>query len=174
MAEREEKEMSYQYDTAFMRLCPFILRLEGGYVNNTNDKGGETKYGISKASYPELDIKNLTEAQATEIYYTHYWLRSKADRIPDLKLALIHFDAAVQSGVSQSLRFLNRLPKSPFYYEANGKNKELWAYLFQHYFAQRQAFYDGRAHLDTNQRRFYPGWMNRLERIHLFAQQLDS
>lgn len=171
MATREEA-LSYQYDTAFMRLCPYVLKLEGGYVNNPKDKGGETKFGISKKSYPNLDIKNLTEEQAREIYYRNYWLASKANKIADLRLALIHFDAAVQSGVSQSLRFLNRLPKSPFYYEANGKNAALWELLFQHYLSQRQAFYDGRVHLNPDAKIFYAGWMNRLDRIQLFAQYL--
>ena len=46
-----------------------IIGVEGGYVNNPNDKGGETKYGISKRAYPNLDIKNLTLKKAEEIYY---------------------------------------------------------------------------------------------------------
>ena len=41
-----------------------ILRHEGGYVDDPVDRGGETKYGISKRSYPDLDIANLTLEQA--------------------------------------------------------------------------------------------------------------
>ena len=37
-----------------------LIGHEGGYVNDPDDRGGETKYGISKLSYPSLDIKNLT------------------------------------------------------------------------------------------------------------------
>ena len=55
------------------------LELEGGYVNDPNDSGGQTKYGISKKAYPDLDIPNLTIAQAMEIYRKDYWDRCKCD-----------------------------------------------------------------------------------------------
>lgn len=50
-----------------------IDRYEGGYVNDPNDKGGETKYGITKATYPNLDIKNLTKDVAIDLYIKHFW-----------------------------------------------------------------------------------------------------
>lgn len=50
------------------RMISTLLELEGGYGNNPNDKGGKTKYGITKNSYPHLDIKNLTKEDAVEIY----------------------------------------------------------------------------------------------------------
>ena len=50
--------MSSSFDLAI----PIVLENEGGYINDPNDPGGETKYGISKRSYPALDIKNLTVA----------------------------------------------------------------------------------------------------------------
>lgn len=51
-----------------------VLQNEGGYVNDVNDPGGETRYGISKRSYPNLDIKNLTLDQAKAIYRRDFWL----------------------------------------------------------------------------------------------------
>ena len=52
----------------FKLAIPRVITNEGGYVNDPDDPGGETKYGISKRSYPALDIKNLTVEQATAIY----------------------------------------------------------------------------------------------------------
>ena len=52
------------FDSAFT----IILGSEGGYVNDPRDSGGETKYGIAKKFYPNLDIKNLTVEQAKAIY----------------------------------------------------------------------------------------------------------
>ncbi len=60
-------------DEAFSAALKFALKWEGGYVNDPDDPGGETKYGISKRAHPEVDIKNLTVAQAGEIYKREYW-----------------------------------------------------------------------------------------------------
>ena len=52
----------------FDKALKFVLKWEGGYSNDPNDPGGETKYGISKRSYPELDISKLTLEQAKDIF----------------------------------------------------------------------------------------------------------
>jgi lysozyme family protein len=53
-----------------------IIEVEGSvYTNDPDDPGGETKYGISKRAYPDLDIFNLTESQALEIYERDYWIK---------------------------------------------------------------------------------------------------
>lgn len=81
------------------------LELEGGYVNDPNDSGGVTKYGISKKAYPDLDIPNLTLAQAMEIYRRDYWERCKCDYIPDA-LSVAVFDFAVNSGIKTAIKKL--------------------------------------------------------------------
>jgi lysozyme family protein len=58
----------------FNLAIPVVLNNEGGYVSDPNDPGGETNFGISKASYPNVDIKNLTVAEATAIYLRDLWL----------------------------------------------------------------------------------------------------
>ena len=58
--------------TNFKKAFKEIIGIEGGYVNNSNDKGGETKFGISKKAYPHLDIKKLTLKDAENIYYNDY------------------------------------------------------------------------------------------------------
>ena len=60
-------------DMSFDRIIEFTLQEEGGYVNNPADPGGMTKYGISKRSYPNLDIANLTIDQAKAIYERDFW-----------------------------------------------------------------------------------------------------
>ena len=44
------------------------LSLEGNYVNDFGDYGGETKFGITKRYYPNVDIANLTIEEAKAIY----------------------------------------------------------------------------------------------------------
>ncbi|HNB52638.1 MAG TPA: glycosyl hydrolase 108 family protein [Anaerolineales bacterium] len=91
------------FDTAFdLLLTPTY---EGGYSNDLRDPGGETKYGISKRSYPHLDIKTLTRAQVKPIYRADFWGPAGCDAVPDeLKYPL--FDFAVNSGPKTAVRTL--------------------------------------------------------------------
>lgn len=91
------------FNIAFDRL----IGHEGGYVNDPNDPGGETKWGISKRSYPELDIKNLTREDAKRIYYADFWNQINADALPD-GAAFQLFDFAVNSGIETAVRYLQR------------------------------------------------------------------
>lgn len=90
----------------FNKAIKFVLKWEGGYSNDPNDPGGETKYGISKRSYPELDISKLTLKQAKEIYYQNYWLKSGCDELP-YPFDIVVFDTAVNMGRRRAMEFLD-------------------------------------------------------------------
>jgi lysozyme family protein len=92
-----------EFDQAFDKL----ISHEGGYSNNPADPGGETQYGISKRSYPDVDIKALTLESAKAIYKRDFWDRAQCDGLPPA-VAFQVFDAAVNSGIGQSIRFLQR------------------------------------------------------------------
>ncbi len=91
------------FDAAFDKL----ISHEGGYVNDPRDPGGETRFGISKRAYPDTDIANLTLEQAKAIYKRDYWDRALCDQLPP-GVAFQVFDTAVNSGIGQSIRFLQR------------------------------------------------------------------
>jgi lysozyme family protein len=91
------------FDTAFDRQ----LGHEGGYVNHPNDPGGETHWGISKRSYPDVDIKALTRDGARTIYRFDFWERIHGDEMYD-GVAFQAFDFAVNSGVQTAVRYLQR------------------------------------------------------------------
>jgi lysozyme family protein len=95
--------MTTWFDQCFDKL----ISHEGGYVNDPRDPGGETKFGISKRAYPQVDIKNLTLGAAKEIYKRDYWDRAQCDKLPP-SVAYVLFDAAVNSGIGQAIRFLQR------------------------------------------------------------------
>lgn len=80
---------------------------EGGYVNNLNDPGGETKFGISKHSYPNIDIKNLTREEARQIYLNDFWNKLEMDSLPQSVVYQL-FDFAINSGISTSIRYFQR------------------------------------------------------------------
>lgn len=91
------------FDESFDKL----IGHEGGYVNNPQDPGLETKFGVSKRSYPDLDIANLTLEEARKLYKRDFWDRAKCDSLPP-SVAFQVFDCAVNSGIGQSIRFLQR------------------------------------------------------------------
>lgn len=91
------------FDQAFERL----LGHEGGLVNDPRDPGGQTKYGISKRSYPGENIADMTLERAKAIYLRDYWGPAGCDCVPDaVKFDL--FDMAVNSGVTTAIRTLQR------------------------------------------------------------------
>lgn len=86
----------------FERSMVFILKWEGGYSNDANDSGGETKHGISKRAYPDIDITNLTEEKAKEIYRRDYWEKAGCSSLA-WPMCLVVFDTAVNCGVGKAL-----------------------------------------------------------------------
>jgi lysozyme family protein len=82
----------------------------GGYTNdrlNTYigqmDPGGETKWGISERSYPNLDIKNLTKEEAKNIYLSDFWNVIKGDKL-EQHLAEQLFFFSVNHGQSSAIK----------------------------------------------------------------------
>lgn len=108
------------FDTAFHA----VLQNEGGYTNDERDPGNwtggkvgqgtlkGTKYGISAAAYPDLDIKNLTPDVARSLYYTDYWTATGCQYLPDAVAGVV-FDMAVNSGPGHAIRTLQKAVKVP-------------------------------------------------------------
>lgn len=98
--------MSQNFDRAFTDL----LGHEGGYVNNPADPGGETNWGITVAVARENGyvgaMKDMDQSVAKTIYARKYWL-PEFESLP-YAVAFQVFDAAVNSGVGQSVRWLQR------------------------------------------------------------------
>ena len=90
---------------SFSKVIEMVLEHEGGYVNHPSDPGGETKYGISKRAYPDVNIADLTEEDAEEIYFNDYWSRIKGEELP-AGVACVVMDYAVNSGISRASKAL--------------------------------------------------------------------
>lgn len=87
----------------FEKALNFVLENEGGYINSPLDKGGETKYGISKSAYPNLDIFNLTLKEASNIYLNDYWLSNNLQNIQNENLSITLLDFIVNTGKAQRI-----------------------------------------------------------------------
>jgi lysozyme family protein len=106
-------------DDGFAAALAIVLAHEGGYQAMPDDPGnwtqgkigaGElkgTKFGLSAATYPSLDIAALTDDEAAAIYRRDWWDRFGLGRLP-APLAAKIFDAAVNIGIDGAVRALQR------------------------------------------------------------------
>lgn len=102
---------------AFTAAFAVVVGEEGGFGADPTDPGNwtggavgsgrlaGTKFGISAAAWPDLDIAQLTLAAAQAIYRRDYWDCIQGDALPP-PLALLTFDAAVNNGVSRAAQWL--------------------------------------------------------------------
>ena len=135
----------FEYSLAFTLLWECGKNPDGslkdGYVNDADDPGGETKYGISKAAHPELDIKNLTISQACEVYFNDYW-KPKAMSLP-MPLAMVAFDIYVNHSYATAIMLLRDTPN--------------WQTVIQ----RRKDFRGERVRINPSQAKYLDGWLNR-------------
>lgn len=103
-------------DAKFRFAVEKTLAHEGGYVNDPADPGGETNFGISKRSYPDLDIESLTRFEAMQIYKKDYWDPNRYDGIDDKHVAAKGFDLAVVMGPRKANRILQIAMNTAFDY----------------------------------------------------------
>jgi lysozyme family protein len=85
----------------FDRAMTKMLAHEGGstFSNDSNNRGGATRYGISQKAYPDIDIQNLTKQKARDIYRRDYWSRVRADGINSQEIAENIFHTCVNVNV---------------------------------------------------------------------------
>ena len=91
--------------SAFDQAMEFVFRWEGGLVNDPNDPGGLTKYGISQRAYPQVDIASLTREQAKEVYRSDYWRTLGLTHLPPV-VAVVVMDTAVNLGIRRATQLL--------------------------------------------------------------------
>lgn len=143
-----------------------VLRHEGGYVNDPRDPGGETRWGISKRSYPTLVIADLTREDAIAIYRRDYWDRLRCDELPPA-LALVVFDTGVNMGRERAVRLLQQALGVTVDGVLGPKTLSACAlaalpWTVTDYLARRGVVYGSLVTFQT----FGLGWMRRLLEIH--------
>jgi len=102
------------------RMADEIVAREGGYVNDPDDPGGATNFGVTIHTMRRLgldltgdgrvnaeDVRKISRAQAVEIFLTHYFLRPRIAELPEALQASV-FDMYVNAG-SNAVKILQRL-----------------------------------------------------------------
>ena len=143
----------------FDKALKFVLKWEGNYVNNPNDKGGATNKGITQNTYNGWlrskgqnlkDVRNITDSEVKEIYYNNYWLKAGCDKMSE-KFAILAFDTAVNMGVNRVSEFLKA---AEYKYPDKFIIARIAKYLeFSKY---------------GNQKVFLQGWLNRIIDLYNF------
>lgn len=155
------------YTERFLNCVTLLLQHEGGYVNDPDDAGGGTNFGISSRAFPHLNIRDLTKDDAVKIYYENYWKPIRGDELPGEELAMQVFDAAVNIGLKTAVRMLQRIinagvdgvigPLTLRILEM--KNPEAVTERFKF---QRLKFYCEIVIHNPSQVKFLRGWMKRI------------
>ena len=164
---------STDYSSAFEIALSFVLAMEGGFVDDPDDPGGMTRYGISQRAYPDLDIRHLTQAQASAIYYQDYWQPCQCDHLP-VATACVLFDTAVNMGQGTAIKLLQQSVNTQVDGVIGQQTiaacfRERCAHYLPDMLSRRAKRYHQIAQ-DEKQSRFFRGWMRRLfelqQRLH--------
>jgi lysozyme family protein len=165
-------------NTNFELCLSHLLQHEGGYVNHPSDPGGRTNLGVTQSVWEdwidktvdEAAMRALTPEKVAPLYREMYWNRIKAD---DLASGLDYavFDAAVNSGVSRAIKWLqmtcNVSPDGFIGYETLQTAKTA---SIQTYCAHRMAFLKGRSNWPT----FGKGWERRVKEVEAQALRMSE
>jgi len=99
----------------FEQCLALVLKAEGGFVDNPHDPGGMTNLGVTKETWEsyigrevdEQEMRNLGPLDVAPLYRKKYWDLAMCEDMP-AGVDYCVFDAAVNSGVSQSIKFVQR------------------------------------------------------------------
>jgi hypothetical protein len=155
-------------DLVFQKALNATFRAEGGYVNNKYDHGGETKYGVSAAANPNVDIKNLTRADAERIAYNNYYKKYGIDKLPDgIRGEVFQFGWGAGPRVAiKKLQENLGVPKTGAVDATTIAAARGYAGdLPNEYVDKYKAYTDAIVARDPTQRIFHRGWNNRIDLI---------
>jgi len=145
-----------------------LLKTEGGYVNNKNDRGGKTKFGITlntlKSVNPkatEKDLRGLSKEQAKKIYKDEFYLRYRINELPAYIREQV-FDIAVNSGPGTAIKLIQELAGVKQDGVIGPNTIKAASLVTNNKLAdRRQQLYNAIVEKDPTQEEFIDGWTNR-------------
>ena len=172
--------MKENFDASFER----VIKAEGGYVNDPDDRGGETNLGVTIGAWGAYlgreikpgEMKALTKETVKPFYRAMYWDKVKGDDLP-LAVDYVVFDFAVNAGVSRAAKFLQRavgavddgVIGSGTLGRVAVTNKQR---LLANFADQKQRFYTGLATTNPSQQKFLKGWLARVDHVKSAADSM--
>lgn len=165
---------------ALSNALQFVLRWEGGFVDDPVDPGGRTNQGVTQVVYDtwrkrqgfqdSKDVKQISAEEVHAIYENDYW-RPPGCNVLEGPLDLVQFDTAVNMGVGRAVRFLQSAVgcKEDGSFGPNTREhvsgcKDIGK-LINDYCDARQAFYERLVEKKPELKKFLKGWLNRLNSL---------
>jgi len=141
----------------FLKFIPFIFSAETAFKkghygdwnyvateHDPNDSGGTTRFGIDKASHPNVDVEHLTKDEAQNIYFDE-WSKEGIEGFNNL-FGECYFDCCVNAGSSRARKIMAQT------------GQDAKAFL-----DAREQFYRRLAEEVSKDARYLVGWLNRIQ-----------
>lgn len=160
-----------RYPIKFLNAISTTLDHEGGYVNDPDDPGGETKYGITKRQYPDLEIISLSRDDAIHIYFEDFWSQHGYALIEDEQVSGKIFDLGVNMGPRNAHMCLQRACRAcnasvvedgllgPETFEAVNKTPPIA--ILAAFRSEAAGYYRRLVTKNKTLRKYLKGWLNR-------------
>jgi len=99
--------------TTFEEIIEVVLAHEGGFVDDPDDRGGATNWGVTQAvwedhledEFTSEDVRNFTREQAIALYKEEFWIPSQSEKLPE-EIREIYFDMCVNHGQRNAVKIL--------------------------------------------------------------------
>ena len=178
------------YPETFLKCLVVILKHEGGYVNDTDDLGGETYRGVARKLHPTwlgwkvIDrVKHFRvlkrgsyindtalDEQITAFYYQHFYTPMKLEHLDCDEAILELFDFGVNAGPQRAiikaqgiLHVVDDGIMGPITIAAINNYPGDFVKDYKHV---RRLYYENIAHRRPQNKKFLKGWLNRVENTH--------
>lgn len=174
-----------------------VLQHEGGFVNNPNDKGGPTNWGVTQKTYNEYmtklsgrpyqstidEIKSMPIGNAINIYKALYWDKMSGDKIKKYAIAAAIFDQAINRGTSAAVKQAQRVLKANFNYPSIAEDGVMGAgtitalntideaKFLNSYLQESILAYKKIVQNNPTQTVFLNGWLKRVESLRSYVSQ---
>ena len=162
----------------YKKLTPFVLKYEGGIVDDPDDAGGFTNKGVTLKTFRSVygkdktreDLINITDEQWGKIFKECYWDKFRADDIESQSVANMAVDWAYNAGVGTvAKKIQNIVGTKPDGIVGSGTlkliNTKDHKELFEQIKAARILFYKKLVEKKPSNEKFLKGWLNRTEAI---------
>lgn len=174
-------------EVIFQQALAHVLAVEGGFTDDPYDPGGPTNMGITLRTLARFkgvalteanratmlkELKSVSEQAVRQIYRAFYWEKAKCAEMPPA-LAFMHFDTAVNHGVTGAARILQEAVGVEVDGEIGPITRRAFmklpvVELLRIYARIREGKYREMAHFW----RFGRGWLNRLQKTLAGAEEI--